>query len=641
MYKVILALIFLFGADNISFSQSLNSKTLMSIDNEKITVKDFLRVYNKNMDLVQDQSQKNIDDYLKLYINYKLKLKEARALGYDQKDSYQKEFKNYKEQLIRAYTNDKEVTATLVSEAYDRTINEVKAQHVLVRFESDQDSLAAYKKIKELRSRFINEDFSSLRLSIHDGKSIFVEDLGYFSAFKMVYNFENAAFKTPVGQTSEPFKTQFGYHVVKVLNKRPSKGKVQVAHIMIANTQKDSTLIPENRIKELYNLLQQGSSFEDLAKQYSDDKGSSSRGGVMNPFGSGDISSEIFVDTAFELDEIGALSNPIQTQFGWHILKLISRSPVKPFEEIKMDLEQKVKRDARSNIIREKMLEKLMQRYDISQPDLNQLSQQFVRNDLESDWVLEDSISQKTFLKIESKIFKIKDFLTFLNKRKRSFKKSTDKNQLIAKQYENFLADKLFEYKKENLINENKDYANILKEYEEGLLLFDIMQDKIWNRAKKDSLGLKQYFKDNASKFTLKAKVTGTLVRSNDKNQLNRVQNLWMDGATNEAISDQINSESQLIIFSNGDFELDNSLLPQNINFELGISEIYKLDTNYVILNITSITPAEVPSFEDSRGAVISEYQAVLESDWIKALRTKYKVNVDNKILKKLKASLE
>lgn len=641
MYKVILVLTLLFGAENISFSQSLNSKTLMSIADEKITVKDFLRVFNKNMDLVQDQSQKNIDDYLKLYINYKLKLKEAKALGYDQKDSYQKEFKNYKEQLIRAYTNDKEVTATLVSEAYDRTINEVKAQHVLVRFESDQDSLSAYKKIKELRSRFINEDFSSLRLSEHDGKSIFVEDLGYFSAFKMVYNFENAAFKTPVGQTSEPFKTQFGYHVVKVLNKRPSKGKVQVAHIMIANTQKDSTLIPENRIKELYNLLQQGSSFEDLAKQYSDDKGSSSRGGVMNPFGSGDISSEIFVDTAFELNEIGALSNPIQTQFGWHILKLISRSPVKPFEEIKMDLEQKVKRDARSNIIREKMLEKLMQRYDISQPDLNQLSQQFVRNDLESDWVLEDSISQKTFLKIESKIFKIKDFLAFLNKRKRSFKKSTDKNQLIAKQYENFLADKLFEYKKENLINENKDYANILKEYEEGLLLFDIMQDKIWNRAKKDSLGLKQYFKDNASKFTLKAKVTGTLVRSNDKNQLNRVQNLWMDGATNEAISDQINSESQLIIFSNGDFELDNSLLPQNINFELGISEIYKLDTNYVILNITSITPAEVPSFEDSRGAVISEYQTVLESDWIKALRTKYKVNVDNKILKKLKASLE
>ena len=162
----------------------------------------------------------------------------------------------------------------------------------------------------------------------------------------------------------------------------------------------------------------------------------------MNPFGSGDISSEIFVDTAFELNEIGALSNPIQTQFGWHILKLISRSPVKPFEEIKMELEQKVKRDARSSIIREKMLEKLMQRYEISQPNLNQFSQQFERNDPESDWVLKDSISQNIFLKIESKIYTIKDFLAFLNKRKRSLKKSTDKNQLIAKQYENFLAER-------------------------------------------------------------------------------------------------------------------------------------------------------------------------------------------------------
>ena len=626
---------------NILNSQDLDSKTLMTIGNQNISVKEFLRVYNKNINLVQDQNQKDIDYYINLYSKYKLKLIEAKELGYDLKDSYKKEFNSYKNQLSNAYTTDKEVTESLVKEAYNRTANEIKAQHILVRFQDNQDSLLAYEKIQSLRPRLINEDFLKLRRSLHDGKSIFIEDLGYFSAFKMVYNFENAAFKTPVGQTSEPFKTQFGYHVVKVLNKRPSKGKVQVAHIMIANTQKDSTLIPENRIKELYNLLQQGSSFENLAKQYSDDKGSSSRGGVMNPFGSGDISSEIFVDTAFELNEIGALSNPIQTQFGWHILKLISRSPIKPFEEIKMELEQKVKRDARSSIIREKMLEKLMQRYEISQPDLNQFSQQFERNDPESDWVLEDSISQKIFLKIESKIFTIKDFLAFLNKRKRSFKKSTDKNQLIAKQYENFLEDKLFEYKKDNLINENEDYANILKEYEEGLLLFDIMQDKIWNSAKKDSLGLKQYFKDNVSKFTSTAKVSGTLVRSNDKNQLIRVQNLWMDGATNEAISDQINSESQLIIFSNGDFELDNSLLPQNTNLELGISEIYKLDTNYVILNITSLTAAEVLSFEDSRGAVISEYQTVLESDWIKALRIKYKVNIDNKILKKLKASLE
>ena len=198
----------------------------------------------------------------------------------------------------------------------------------MVRIQPGKDTLAAYEKIQALRPRMIKEDFKNLRNALHDGKYIFVEDLGYFSAFKMVYDFENAAFNTPLGQTSNPFRTQFGYHVVKVLDKRPSKGKVQVAHIMIANTQKDSTLVPENRIKEIYRLIQEGDSFESLAKQFSDDKSSAAKGGVMNPFKSGDIRSEIFVNTAFELKEIGAISETIQTQFGWHIIKLISKTPI-------------------------------------------------------------------------------------------------------------------------------------------------------------------------------------------------------------------------------------------------------------------------------------------------------------------------
>jgi peptidyl-prolyl cis-trans isomerase SurA len=278
----------------------------------------------------------------------------------------------------------------------------------------------------------VKEDFKSLRTLLHDGKSIFVEDLGYFSAFKMVYDFENAAFNTPLGQTSKPFRTQFGYHVVKVLNKRPSKGKVQVAHIMIANTQNDSTLVPENRIKEIYRSIQERDSFESLAKQFSDDKSSAAKGGVMNPFKSGDIRSEIFVNTAFGLKDIGAISEPIQTQFGWHILKLVSKTPVEPYEKIKVDLEQKVKRDARSKIIRQKMLEKLKQQYKISQPSLESVAALIEINDADDTWMVEASIEPQVFLKIESQEFLYKDFLDLLNKNKRSFNVSTSKSKFIS-----------------------------------------------------------------------------------------------------------------------------------------------------------------------------------------------------------------
>ena len=641
MIRFFLVLNLLIGSVNFTIAQSIDSENLMTIGGETISVKEFLRVYNKNINLVQDQSQKNIDYYLNLYTNYKLKLKEARTLGFDQKESYKKEFESYKNQLSKAYTSDKEVTETLVKEAYNRTANEVKAQHILVRIQPGQDTLAAYEKIQALKPRLVKEDFKSLRTALHDGKSIFVEDLGYFSAFKMVYDFENAAFNTPLGQTSKPFRTQFGYHVVKVLNKRPSKGKVQVAHIMIANTQNDSTLVPENRIKEIYRSIQEGDSFESLAKQFSDDKSSAAKGGVMNPFKSGDIRSEIFVNTAFGLKDIGAISEPIQTQFGWHILKLISKTPVEPYEKIKVDLEQKVKRDARSKIIRQKMLEKLKQQYKISQPSLESVAALIKINDADDTWMVEASIEPQVFLKIESQEFFYKDFLDLLNKNKRSFNVSTGKSKFISKQYALFLENNLFQYKKNNLINENEDYANVLKEYEEGLLLFDIMENKIWKGAQLDSIGLKSYYNENTSKFKSNSKITATIARSNKKKKLKAVKKLWSQGLSTETISQKLNKRDQALIFSSGDFEIDNPLIPKNIFFKKGISEIFRLDDNYVLLNISNIETPQILSFKDAKGAVISNYQNVLEFEWLETLRNKYPIVINEEILNDLKKSIK
>lgn len=641
MIRFFLVLNLLVGSVNFTIAQSIDSENLMTIGGETISVKEFLRVYNKNIDLVQDESQKNIDYYLNLYTNYKLKLKEARTLGFDKKDSYKKEFESYKNQLSKAYTTDKEVTETLVKEAYNRTTSEVKAHHILVRIQPGQDTLAAYEKIKALRSRMVKEDFTSLRTALHDGKSVFVEDLGYFSAFKMVYDFENAAFNTPLGQTSKPFRTQFGYHVVKVLDKRPSKGKVQVAHIMIANNQKDSTLVPENRIKEIFRSIQEGDSFESLAKQFSDDKSSAAKGGVMNPFKSGDIRSEIFVNTAFGLKEIGAISEPIQSQFGWHILKLISKTPVEPYEQIKVDLEQKVKRDARSKIIRQKMLEKLKQQYTISQPSLESVVAKIQKNDADDTWEVEAFMEPQVFLKIESQELSYRDFLDLLNKNKRSFKASTGKSKFISNQYALFLENNLFQYKKNNLINENEDYANVLKEYEEGLLLFDIMENKIWKGAQLDSIGLKSYYNENTSKFKSNSKITATIARSNKKKKLNAVKKMWSQGFSTDAISQKLNERDQALIFSSGDFEIDSPLIPKNMVLNKGISEIYSLDDNYVLMNISNIETPQILSFEDAKGAVISKYQSVLESKWLETLRNKYPIVINEKILSDLKKSIK
>ena len=268
---------------NFAQDQPKNTDALITINKEEISVDEFMNVYNKNIQLIEDEDQKGIDNYLELFINYKLKIADAKSEGFDKKQSYLDEYEKYKNQLIDTYLLDKKVTSELLEEAYSRTKEEVKAQHILVRV-TGQDTLSALNQIREFRARFLNESFETLKKSIHNGNAIFVENLGYFSAFKMVYDFENAAYNTPIGETSQPFKTQFGYHVVKVLDKRPSKGQAEAAHIMITNKSNDTEQTAEQRINELYRLIEQGESFENLAKQYSEDKSSAINGGKLKPF---------------------------------------------------------------------------------------------------------------------------------------------------------------------------------------------------------------------------------------------------------------------------------------------------------------------------------------------------------------------
>ena len=618
----------------LSFAQDQpkNTDALITINNEEISVDEFMNIYSKNIQLVEDKGQNGIEDYLELYINYKLKIADAKSEDFDKKQSYLKEYEKYKNQLIKTFLTDKKVTSELLQEAYSRTKVEVKAQHILVRT-TGQDTLSALNQIREFRSRFLNESFENLKKSIHNGNDIFVEDLGYFSAFKMVYDFENAAYNTPVGEISQPFKTQFGYHVVKVLNKRPSLGQAEAAHIMIAKKSNNTEQTAEQRINELYRLIEQGESFEDLAKQYSDDKSSAENGGKLKPFKSGEINSELFVDTAFSLD-VGAISNPIQTKYGWHIIKLLSKKPIESFEQLKFELEKKVKRDIRSQVIKKRMVASIMKQYQVQAPKSNTISTYYKKNKDKSRWILNESLSlDNQLIKIKNRVLSYGDFLSFLNNNSKT-KKSIDDH------YNTFLENSVMQYKKDQLPFENAEYANVLKEYEEGLLLFDIMEEKIWNRAKNDSTGLLEHYNSNALKFIAPKNISGTIARSDKKSTLKKVMKLWVKNMSNDVVSKMVNVKNQNVIFSTGTFEIGSSLLPKNTVFETGISKISPLDNSYVILNVLKQQSEKVLSFEEAKGAVISSYQNLLEQNWIETLRAKYSFSVNLNVLNELKQKI-
>ena len=441
--------------------QAQDKDVLFTIDKGPVYASEFIRVYNKNLDLVKDESQKDIDGYLTLFINYKLKLQEAKRLELDKKPGYLREFESYKKQLAANYLVDNKVTDALVEEAHSRLQTEVDASHVLVRIEenaSPKDTLAAYNKIVKLRERVIKEGYKKVQKEVHNGQTIFAEDLGYFSAFKMVYPFENAAFNTKVGEVSQPFRTRFGYHVVAVFNKREARGEVSVAHIMI-KTEKESNKESETKINEIYKRIQQGEAFDALAKQLSDDKSTASKGGVLKPFSSGEISAPEFEKVAFELEKKDDVSKPFKTQFGWHIVKLKDKKGIASLMEMKPQLESKIKRDARSKVINDSRVKALKAKYTITEntTDLNYFKGIVSSEYFNNKWSLPSNFeTEKLFIKIQDKIITYSEFGLFLIKNQRNYNNaSTPIDVVLDNVYASFLENELQKYQEENLITEN------------------------------------------------------------------------------------------------------------------------------------------------------------------------------------------
>jgi len=600
-------------------------KVLLTIDNEEIHSSEFLRVYNKNKDVVSDENKKNITEYLDLFINYKLKLKDAKDLKMDTIPSYIKEFDKYKTQLIEPFLKDRKVTDKLVAEAYERMGKEVKASHILILVKPDatpKDTIAAYNKIVSARDLIIGgKDFVDVAKKMSQDPSAKENggNLGYFSAFAMVYPFETAAFNTPVGEISMPFRTKFGYHILKVYDVRKSKGEVKVAHIMIRDKKTDSTYA-KKQISDIYNKFLQGEKFEVLAKKHSDDKASAIKGGVIKPFTQGKMI-QPFSDIAFNLQKEGDVSKPFKTKFGWHFIKLINKIPVKPFEEVKDELTKKVEKGDRSILIGKSITSKLKSKYNIA---FNKEVYNKYFSDNEKDD--KDKITvDETILTIENSTYSVNDLKTYLKKNNGS------------KTYNDFIDVQVMSYYKNNLEFENKEFGYTLQEYRDGLLLFDLLQNKIWTKAEKDTIGLQNFFDKNASKYNWKKRAKADLASCTKAEKATLVKKYMTEGKTIDQIKELVNDGATIhVIFHSGTYEVDSNKLPHNFQFVKGVQLYKNNDTDFTICNVSEIMEASPKELNDVKGKVISNYQDFLEKQWIQNLRSKYKVEVNKKVFKKL-----
>ena len=625
--------------------QSAKNDVLFTVADEPVYTSEFLRVYNKNLDLVQDDSQKNIDEYLKLFTNYKLKLKEAKSLGLDKNASYLKELDKYKKQLAKNYITDSKVTDALVKEAYNRMSYEVNADHILVKVNENatqQDTLKAYTEILKLRDRALNEGFEKVRAEVHNGQTLFGEKLGYFTGFKMVYKFENVAFNTNVGDISEPFRTRFGYHIVNVLDKRKSRGERTVAHIMLVEKNQDSlSEKPEVKIQEIYKKLTQGESFESLAKQFSDDKNSAPNGGKLKPFSGGQIRAKAFEDVAFNLEKEGDVSEPFKTEFGWHIVKLHKITNVPSFEEMKPELVEKVKRDDRSKLIDEALTNKLKLKYNIGvEPNLEYFVSILNNDYFKRTWSLPDNFNgRESLIKIGDKQFTNNDFAVYLLNTQRQRTKEAPFETLVSEKYQSFLKESLIKYQEDHLESENEDYANIVAEYRDGLLLFDLMENTIWNSSKSDSIEIERFYQKNKVNYFKPERINAVVAVSTKQKTLKKVSKLLSKNMKLDQIKSLVNGNDKIdVIFTSDVMDAEHQALPEAFEFKKGVSKIYKHNDSFVVVKVNEVLPKEQKSFNEAKGKVISDYQNYKEEKWLNDLKAKYVVKVNEDVLSDIKS---
>lgn len=495
---------------------SSKTKVIATLGANPIYLSDFRYTYEKSLKNKNSAyTRKSVDNYLDLYIKFKLKILAAQKAGIDTSDAFKKELGTYKEQLAKPYLTDRAKVEELVREAYHRLKEEVRVSHILVKVDKEaepQDTMLAYNKILELRKSVLNGKSFEQVASTHSQSPSAKQggNIGYFTALQMVYPFESASYTTQIGSISDLLRTKFGYHFLKVTDRRNASGKIQTAHIMIVNPKGSSTkdsLEAKRKIDKIYERLKAGEDWEKLCSQFSEDQPSKNKGGVLPEFGVGEAIPE-FEQASFQLKEIGAFSQPIYTPYsGWHIIKLLKKKTVDSFSEMEPFIRRKVAKDSRLQVTHQSFVSKLkrLNNFFINSALATQAVAMADASLLKGNWKYDPSqaILKSVLITFEDKVLKIskgytvKDFFDYVVAKqvpKSNLNKPSHYMQLLLQKFTDYST---LDFERNNLNVKYKDYKMLVKEYKEGMMLFQMMNDKVWNKAIMDTVGARKYYKAN------------------------------------------------------------------------------------------------------------------------------------------------
>ncbi len=644
----VLVVLVLLTLGHTSFGQksdkSTQPVTLFTVNNKPVSTDEFIYLYKKNhATKSEDFTEEKINEYLDLFINFKLKIAEAKERKMDTTASFRKEFNTYKEELKKPYVAESNELDRLVKETYNNLTEEVKASHILITLKPDAtpaDTLAALQKITSIRNKALaGEDFGKLAQEFSEDPSAKSNsgNLGYFTAMQMVYPFEVAAYKTKLGEISQPVRTRFGYHIIKVFDHQPAHGEVEVSHILLrTGTGNDAKV--KNTAFEIYDQLKGGRKWEEVCAEYSEDNGTKSSGGKLRPFGIGALASvPEFEKVAFELKQPGEISDPFQSGIGWHIVRLEKKIPILPFKEMEPSLKRRVGRDERLQISKTSLMAKRKKELGFIEGEGAQQIKLFADTSLvKARWKFRgaDAIKSQTLFSIESKPVLVDEFIRFIYKNQTSSALSPE--TLLGQLYEKFTEEKLNAREEEILIANHPEFRNILNEYYEGILLFSIMEKEVWNKASEDSVQQHNYYNLHLNKYSAGDRLEARIFSTADKSFLEEVKQKISRGDTlTKADAKKFKSIQNTRAYEKGE-----NKIVDKISWSIGTHEA-EADGIYYLVEVSRLVPPGTKTFSEARAQVISDYQDYLEKNWVAELKKKYPVKVNSKGKKMVLAELK
>ena len=609
---------------------------LMTVAGEPVTLSEFEYLYHKNNQ--QQIEKETLEQYIERFVVYKLKVADARAAGIDTTRAFQEEFAKYRDDLASPYLVDSATIERLVEEAYARKTHEREVAHIMLSLNSSPEATqATYARLDSIRSCILaGEDFGDLaeKYSIDRSVSKNRGNQGYVSAGRFPIEFEIASFETPVGEISEPFATDYGIHIVKVLSERESQGEVLVEHILRLYP-RDATDSVKNLKKlemdSIYQAIVDGADFEEMAKAKSEDPGSAADGGRLQWFGTGVMVPQ-FEKVAFDL-AVGELSEPFETSYGYHIVKKLDSRGIGTLEENRDKLLRMINNDKRRNMPREAKIAQLKEKHKYKE------NAKFFKNlEKRLDATPYDSLLVEELKADDTEMFRIAKQKTPVSEVAQSlnpaakFETSTQAMFYIRTMMGKVADSKVTEYEKEDMKTSIPEYGNLVNEYYNGMMLYEISNRNVWGKANSDTVGMEKYFEENRANYQWEQpKFKGVVIY---------VTNDSVDELVKTAMA-EMDADTLLVGLKNRfrrDVRIEKVLVPQGENsvvdaLVFGGERVPSPQKRYEKYFLYEGRIIEAPEdVADVRGVLTTDYQNKLESDWVEELRAKYPVTIDEKV---------